>query len=389
MIDRQTLMSGASRLTVAALLASLSLAGCQPAAQQAATPPPPPAPLAALPLVTTDALPVEAAPSTRNLAPAPPARVGRLADQSQRYAYADRAYALTSAFQGSPPDYMFDYGGGERPWVWRADDRSTRLAEPLSGGDQRYYYYDPDADTPYYVRDEDYGYGYDKGVLTVVYDRNGRALSPDYVSRQAGTAGQLLVRAIALYAASQRQHRQAVAQGNWDARRDKLDAERARQEAAQAANRDWQAYHDQRQQQDDAYWRDERARREAQAQRYAREDAQRAEQDRRDRDRFDAQARQDQIDRQARAEQQARQDQLDRQARDERQGRQNGGRDGRPGERNDRQDRDQRGPFDGNRNAPPPPPPLPPFRNDQTNRDNRPPSSFGQLVTKICCSSSF
>ncbi len=88
--------------------------------------------------------------------PAPAASVGRLANASDRYAFADRAYAMTSAFGDAPPDYTFNYGNGQRPWVWRGDDQSMRVAEALPGGGYRYYYYEPRSRTPCLVRDPDY-----------------------------------------------------------------------------------------------------------------------------------------------------------------------------------------------------------------------------------------
>ena len=62
---------------------------------------------------------------------------------------ADRAYAMTDALDDAPPDYTFDYGDGERPWVWRGDDQSTQVAKSLPGGGDRYYYYEAGATTPY------------------------------------------------------------------------------------------------------------------------------------------------------------------------------------------------------------------------------------------------
>ena len=118
--NRRTLKAGASRMVIAGVLASLALAGCKPAGQQAAFLAPPP--LAALPLATSDAPPIAPAPSASALPPAPRATISRLADTSDRYAYADRAYAMNSGFGDAPPDYTFDYGDGERPWVWRDDD---------------------------------------------------------------------------------------------------------------------------------------------------------------------------------------------------------------------------------------------------------------------------
>jgi hypothetical protein len=270
MIDRRTLNGGASRLVFVAALAGLALAGCKPSAQQAdssASSAPPP--LAALPLSTTDAAPIAPAPTANALPAAPRARTGRLSDPSQRYAFADRAYAMNSGFGDAPPDYTFDYGGGERPWVWRGDDQSTRVAEPLPGGAYRYYYYEPGADTPYLVRDPDYSYGYDNGVLVVIYDRQGRIMPQDYLDRRADVAGRFLARALAIFEASQRDQREAVAEANWAARRDAIAADREQWAQRQAADQDWRTYHDQHQQEYDAQWAGERYRREAEAARFA------------------------------------------------------------------------------------------------------------------------
>lgn len=257
----------ASRLVIAAVLPVLALAACKPNAQQAASSAPPP--LAALPLSDSAAPPITPAPPVSALPPAPRARVARLADPNQEYAFADRAYAMASAFGDAPPDYAFDYGNGERPWVWMGDDQSMRVAEPLPGGYERYYYYEPGSDTPYLVTDGDYSYGYDGGALVVVYDRRGHRLPPDEMERRAQFAGQYLARSQAIYQASRRQQREAVAQANWAARRSAIDAQRAQWAAAQAADQDWRAYHDAHQQDEQAHWAAERYRREAQAARFA------------------------------------------------------------------------------------------------------------------------
>src|SRR5262249_9075426 len=85
------------------------------------------------------------------------------------------------------PDYAFD-DDGVRPWVWRSDDGYQRVAEPVPGG-ERYYYYQPGADEPFYVQDPDYGYGYAGGALVVLYDRAGRAIRPDRRATLAGRRG--------------------------------------------------------------------------------------------------------------------------------------------------------------------------------------------------------
>src|ERR1700722_13015467 len=141
-----SLLGRASRLAIVVATAGLGLAACQ---QQSAAPPAAnataPAPLAAIPLAMTAAPTIAPAPAANALPPARPANVGRLADSRQAYAFADRAAAMNAGFGDAPPDYTFDYGGGERPWVWRADDRSTRIAEPLQGGGDRSYYYEAGA----------------------------------------------------------------------------------------------------------------------------------------------------------------------------------------------------------------------------------------------------
>src|SRR6516165_7298250 len=114
---RTRLSDTASHLTLAAVFAGLALAGCKQnaptaAANVAAAPPP----LASLALSDAPPPPIVAAPSAQAIAPAPPARVGRLSHRSDAYAFADRAGAMNQGFGDAPPDYTFDYGGGERPW---------------------------------------------------------------------------------------------------------------------------------------------------------------------------------------------------------------------------------------------------------------------------------
>jgi hypothetical protein len=264
---KHALNAGVSRVVLAGIVSGLLLTACKPNSQPAASSAPPP--LAALPLATTAAPPIVPAPTADALPSAPPANVGSLANGSDRYAFADRAYAMSSAFGDAPPDYTFDYGDGERPWVWRGDDQSTRVAEPLPGGGYRYYYYEPGADTPYLVRDPDDSYGYDNGVLVVIYDHQGRALPSGDLRRRADAAGRFLARAQAIYQASQRQQREAVAQANWAARRSEIDAERSQWAADQAADPDWRAYHQANAPQEDSHWDAERYRRESEAARFA------------------------------------------------------------------------------------------------------------------------
>ena len=123
-------------LAAVALVAGAGFAACQKSTPQ----------VAAMPLDTGAAAPLGEAPPPGGLPPAPPARVGALADYHDAYAYPDRAWGMSGAFGDSPPDYAF-YDDGVTPWVWVADDDSECLAEPVPGG-ERYYYFEPGAYTP-------------------------------------------------------------------------------------------------------------------------------------------------------------------------------------------------------------------------------------------------
>ena len=120
-MPRTRLFARTSRLALIAATAGLALAACNQAAVPTAANATAPAPLAALPLAMDAAPTIAPAPTATALPAAPPANVGRLADPRQAYAFADRAEAMNAGFGDAPPDYTFDYGGGQRPWVWRAD----------------------------------------------------------------------------------------------------------------------------------------------------------------------------------------------------------------------------------------------------------------------------
>ncbi len=259
----QHLKLTASALVIAATLGSVVLAGCnQPASQTATAPAAAAQP--ALPLTSAD-VPQSANAPLATALPAAPVKVVHVADQSQRYAYADRAYRYARVLADAPPDYTFDYDG-VRPYVWNSGG-AYQVAEPTSGG-ERYYYFDPGADTPYLVRDGGYSYGYDRGQLAVVYDAQGRTLDPSYVDQRADIAGRYLARARALRAAALSSQRKAVAIRNWEVRRQQMEADRAAWERQQQDAADWRAYHDAHDGQADAYWQAERQRRQDESRRY-------------------------------------------------------------------------------------------------------------------------
>jgi hypothetical protein len=271
MTDRRKSLSQASRLVLIAATAGLALTACKPAANApenaaAASAQPP---LAALALADTPATPTTPAPRPEALPSARPAKVARLARATDAYAFADRADAMNQGFGDAPPDYTFDYQDGEQPWVWQGDDQSMRVVEPLPDGGERYYYYEPGASEPYFVRDPYYSYGYQGDVLVVVYDNHGRVLPPDVMYGRADVAGRYLARAQAIRDASLHRQRQAVARANWIARQDDLYAERQAWASAQTADPGWRAYHDSHQPSDQNYWASERYRREVEAARLA------------------------------------------------------------------------------------------------------------------------
>ncbi|HZZ87059.1 MAG TPA: hypothetical protein VFE13_01890 [Caulobacteraceae bacterium] len=268
------LLGRPSRLALIAATASLALAACNqnPAASNsvAANVADAPVPLAAIPLDSNAMGPAIApAPTADSLPPAPPAAVGRVADPGQAYAFVDRAAAMNAGFGDSPPDYAVDGGGGQRPWVWQANDRSTRIAEALPGGGYRYYYYEPGASAPYLVRDAGYSYGYQNGTLVAIYGPDGRVMPGAYLPQRAGVAGRILARAASMLLAAQRERREAVAAANWAAKRDEIAREREEWVRARQAQAAWKTYHDANRERDEAYWAAERYRREAEAARFA------------------------------------------------------------------------------------------------------------------------
>ena len=141
---------------LAVILISAGVAGC--GQKKDASAPGASANALALPLTTGPASTIVPAPAAGALPSAPRVRVVRVANQSDNYAYVDRAYAMSNAIGQAPPDYGFDYDG-VHPWVWRGSNREVRLIEPVEGG-YRYYYYQPGATKPYLVRDPQYSYGF-------------------------------------------------------------------------------------------------------------------------------------------------------------------------------------------------------------------------------------
>ncbi|HEY1604583.1 MAG TPA: hypothetical protein VGF77_03190 [Allosphingosinicella sp.] len=203
-------------LAAAPMAMALALAGCgrnQAQTQQNANPaaslPPLPAslPLSAVP----PAGPIAHAPRVNALPRARPLDYGYV-PPDQDYAWIDRADTLFDTIGDAPPDYGFDYDGVE-PWGWETADGYEVVAEPIDDG-YRYYYYDPGDDTPFFVRDPYYGYGYGDGRLVAVYS-GGRLLGRAEAARQSEAAARYWARAQALRRADQAVGRRPVSAPLW------------------------------------------------------------------------------------------------------------------------------------------------------------------------------
>ena len=135
---------------------------------------------------------------TYNFANAPPAIVDVNAPASYAgYAPAERAYAFDRVTYRTAPSYGFRYAE-EEPWAWRTADDYSMYVEPYDDGYINYYY-EPGGDYPYFIRDDDYGYGYGPdGALIAVYDSYGELLPEDRLYALAVLAGSYLVRASAI-----------------------------------------------------------------------------------------------------------------------------------------------------------------------------------------------
>ncbi|QNQ11540.1 hypothetical protein [Sphingomonas alpina] len=251
---------------VIAIAASLALAGCNPkaATEESKVASQLPELPATLPLASGGATVVRSAAAAAALPAAKPIRVVQLADPGQSYAYADDARGFADAIGDAPPDYGFDYDDVE-PWAWQGYDDSIAFAEPIDDG-YRYYYYRPGAVSPYFVRDHDYGYGYDNGQLAVVYAASGAILPYAAYGPRQDYAARYYARGRDLYRSSHQ--RRPVIAANWAARQNAISATQARWAAARSREADWQRYHASVVQRQQRHWGQEQVRRRADTVRY-------------------------------------------------------------------------------------------------------------------------
>lgn len=203
--------------------------------------------------------PLAYGPAAEALEPARPIRVSALGPAPERYRYIDDAYEIVDAFGDSPPDYAFDYSGVE-PWVWRSGDGYYRVVEAIPGG-YREYYYGPQDDEPFLVRDPRYSYAYDGGALVAVYDIYGRVQPASFVVRQADHASRYYARARTLHYAALHQERRRPYADQWRASQKVLAAPRHRWAEERERDVEWRRLREQRPAVRDASWTQERQRR--------------------------------------------------------------------------------------------------------------------------------
>lgn len=244
---------------VALAAAGSLLAACDQ--QQAAGVPPVGSMEAAMSLDAGPPPPMVYAPAADALDPGQPIRVTALGPAPQRYRYIDDAYEMVDAFGDSPPDYAFDYGGVE-PWVWRSEGGYYRVVEAIPGG-YREYYYEPQDDVPFLVRDPRYAYAYDGGALVAVYDIYGRVQPATFVVRQADYAGRYYARGRTLHYAALHQERRRPYADQWRASQPVLAAPRHRWARERDRDAEWRRLREERPDVQRAVWSNERQRREA------------------------------------------------------------------------------------------------------------------------------
>lgn len=194
---------------------------------------------------------------------APDASLGGVSDPGQFYAWPDRALVLNQVFADAPPDIGFAVDDVEA-WLWKSGDNHVRIVEPLEFG-VREYYFAPGAQTPFFVRDPEYGYGFNNGVLVVVVDRGGYVLAPDRMPAFADPAGRYLARAETVILASRGRERWRVTPDRWARRAPVIQAEAQQWSQAAASQPGWQAYR--QASTDSRHFEGERRRREASARR--------------------------------------------------------------------------------------------------------------------------
>jgi hypothetical protein len=255
-------------LTSVALGALVPLAACNQADRAQTSPAhrQPDLP-ATMPLALGDERPLTYAPAAQDIPRVRRIPAARIARPDDYYAWADDAWDYYDALGYAPPDYGFYYDDIE-PWAWQGYDDSMLFVEPLAYG-YRYYFYRPGEDYPYFIRDPDWGYGYDDGRLAVIYDASGALIPYDryYDGPWLDYASSYYNRGYRLYQASIERH--PVLAANWYQAQPVLTLASTDWSQDLWQQPQWQAYHQRALAPRESYWQPERERRQAEAVRYA------------------------------------------------------------------------------------------------------------------------
>jgi hypothetical protein len=224
-----------------------------------------PPPAAAIPLSNKPAPPENFAPAHYEIPIRRPVAFAPPPWGPQDYSYIDEGYWLSDALFDAPPDYAVNYAG-VYPWVWVTAGGFTVIVEPVFDGD-RYYYFHPGVDLPFFVADPVFSYAFDtNGALAVVYNRDGRALPDAFARREGAIAAGILARAYALQTAARPTSvRLAPSAQDWAVRRRDLATTLARWSRGVAQTPEWTAWRNQHAGQIQAAFSSERFTREAEA----------------------------------------------------------------------------------------------------------------------------
>ena len=222
---------------------------------------------ATMPLALGDERPLTYAPAVQDLPQARRIPAVRVARPDDYYAWADDAWDYYDALSYAPPDYGFYYDDVE-PWAWQGYDDSLLFIEPLAYG-YRSYFFRPGEEYPYFIRDPDWGYGYDAGRLAVIYDASGAIIPYDRYSDGPWLdyGSRYYDRGYQLYQASIERH--PVIAANWYAVQPTLSLASSDWSQDLWQQPQWQAYHQRAFAPRESYWQPERERRQAEAVRYA------------------------------------------------------------------------------------------------------------------------
>ncbi|HYG25868.1 MAG TPA: hypothetical protein VD906_03085 [Caulobacteraceae bacterium] len=149
--------------------------------------------------------------------------------------YWEDAYLMNYDTYNQPPAY-FNYAGAT-PLVWTQQPVQqqslgdtltdtltnmaiTRIVEAITGGGTREYFYQPNVETPFFVRDPEYAYAYDdEGRLIALYDPTGAPLAQPLLVQQAPLAATYLMRADSLRDAALAATLQTLAPDVWEDQR--------------------------------------------------------------------------------------------------------------------------------------------------------------------------